>query len=74
LQNSLHLTAGMELDESAEVDGASVLQTLVTRTQAVTAPVELAAKALAYESQDLTLVTAGCVIVSAQKALRVRPG
>ena len=87
----------VELDESAEMDGATALQTLVrvivpigapgitsvailafvsswnnylfplilTRSRAATAPVELAAKALSYQSQDLTLVAAGCVIVAA---------
>lgn len=87
----------IELDESAEIDGANVVQTLyrvivpvatsgivstavlcfvmvwndfmfalmLTRSKAVTAPVELAAKALAYESEDITLVAAGCIMVAA---------
>ena len=86
-----------EMDEAAEVDGASVIQTLykvivpvstagitsiailcfvmawndfifalmLTRSRAVTAPIELASKALAYQSEDITLVAAGCIIVAA---------
>ena len=85
----------MELDEAAEVDGASVLQTLwrvilpvsasgltstgiltfvmawndflfaliLTRTQAVTAPVQITV-ALAYEAEDLGLMTAGAIAVA----------
>jgi len=84
-----------ELDEAAEVDGASVLQTIwkvilpvavaglastgilcfimawndfifalvLTRTNAVTAPVEIT-KAMAYEAEDIGLMTSGSLVVS----------
>ncbi|MBN2552650.1 MAG: carbohydrate ABC transporter permease [Spirochaetales bacterium] len=84
-----------ELDEAAEVDGASVLQTIwkvilpvaaaglastgilcfimawndfifaliLTRTNAVTAPIEIT-KAMAYEAEDIGLMTTGSLVVS----------
>jgi len=85
----------VELDEAAEVDGASVLQTIrrvivpvaaaglvstgilcflmawndfvfalvLTRTRAVTAPVEIT-RALSYDAVDIGLLTSGSVVVS----------
>ena len=84
-----------ELDEAAEVDGATVLQTIrkvilpvavaglastgilcfimawndfifalvLTRTNAVTAPVEIT-KAMAYEAEDIGLMTSGSLVIS----------
>ncbi|UCF98398.1 MAG: carbohydrate ABC transporter permease [Spirochaetaceae bacterium] len=84
-----------ELDEAAEVDGASILQTIwkvilpvaiaglastgilcfimawndfifalvLTRTNAVTAPVEIT-KAMAYEAEDIGLMTSGSLAIS----------
>jgi multiple sugar transport system permease protein len=84
-----------ELDEAAEVDGATLLQTIrkvilpvaiaglastgilcfimawndfifalvLTRTNAVTAPVEIT-KAMAYEAEDIGLMTSGSLVVS----------
>jgi len=37
---------------------------VLTRSKAVTAPVELASKALAYQSTDITLTATGCIFVA----------
>jgi multiple sugar transport system permease protein len=84
-----------EIDEAAEVDGATILQTIrlvilpiaaagltstgilcfimawndfifalvLTRTAAVTAPIEIT-KAMAYEAEDMGLMTSGSLVIS----------